>query len=133
MARDNVDVHHVEEADIAYDAIATTPLTGTARAGANCEALYTDGVAVLQNFCIREARIGHVSLERGCAIKSFSRTSPPADGLIVLQPRITKSEVIHRALSGSEDSRREKERIRYGLAGFDIPGYHCRALLWIEN
>src|SRR5690606_14036108 len=96
-------IHAFEEADGTLRAITRIPLALAARSFADVEILQQYGETQFQDFRIGKARIGHMGMDAGSAVKAgaviaASGRRAGADGLVILILPIAEGEIVHRAL-----------------------------------
>src|SRR6185295_11713679 len=84
VVREDGSDHALAEFQAADRAVAPSMPAGPARAGADAELAQQYGVAQLEHFGIREARVGHVRLHGRRTVKVGSRARAAGDRLVVL-------------------------------------------------
>ncbi len=98
--------HRFQEAHLAHAAVAAPPAPGAARAGADGVAFQPHREAELEDFWIRQARIGHIGLDHAGAVEARPRPRAAADGFVILVLGVTEREIVHRALGRRHHAQR---------------------------
>ena len=79
--------------------------------GADGKPFQPHGITGLEHFRIRESGVGHVRLERNGPVESNAGATATSDRLVVLTLAIAEAQVVHRALTGRQNTEGTEEQI----------------------
>lgn len=112
-----------QKLDLANDAVAAFPGSVSAAAFADGELVESYGIALLKDLGIGDGGVGHVGMDGGGAVVSFSGSAAAADGLVVAEGVVAEEEVVHGALGAGLDLEGFEDGVDEALAGFDVSAY----------
>ena len=125
MTRDHGRGHRLLETHSADDAVSAPMLTGAARAVSDRERFEDHRETPLQDLRVGRQGVGHVGVDRVCAVVVGPGAGTTADGLVVLIAGIVpEGEVVHGSLTRSHDTERSDQSVGYGLARLDVARDH---------
>lgn len=148
---EDADLDRDAEFDVADDAVAAAVLALAAAAGAQAELPQRDRVAALEDFGVRDARVGHVRVHAAGAVPGGTGAGAAGDGLVVAEAfgrggrggevaAEAEGEVVAVALGGGAGGEGEQDDVGDALGCEDVAahdgsfvGGREERFLWYEH
>ena len=104
--------------------VASVMHTLPARASADFKSFQPDRITMLEHFRVRQAGIGHVTVNGIASAKTVARPGAAANGFVVPESLVSEKQVVHGSLAAGHDLEGFQQRIDDPLAGFRVPDRH---------
>ena len=112
---DEADFQCLSCANASNHAIATMPVSDSPRASSDFEPLERDRVARFEGLWVRDARVGHVSVNRIGPIRVPGRPRASGDRFVVAERLIPEKQIVHGSLTAGGEFEGKHERVRDAL------------------